>query len=579
MCGISVIFGKNLVEFKKINQLVGDLSHRGPDNTTIKKINQNLIFGHNRLKIVDLSDKANQPFVHKNVSLLFNGMIYNFLELEKEISTQNFNFKTNCDTEVILAAYLKWGEKCFSKLTGMFSIVLWDDKKKKLFCVRDRLGIKPLYYTTKDKNLYFSSELTPLKKITSFKPNNLVISDYINYSLYENKSNTFFKNIKQIEPGYIYKFDIDNKFSKFKYWSLFDIIKKKDNSLEKKSQNNIKEKIIERIQEIKKIYSISNVKSAAFLSSGLDSFVLTDFLLESDKKLKLLLSFGFNSDSKDELSQIQKTHKMKKINHKKIRFTFGNFFKNLDEVNSQQESPWGGPNIYFMGELLKFAKKNKFKVAYNADGADEIFGGYKKYLRQLKINSFSVNKSYFNLHIDGTTTDVHDLSHDLFLKKTYEYSKEVVKIPSIHNITNQRYLDIVYNKLPRNFRFSDRFSMNNSIELRYPFLDHKLLELSFELNKSNLINNKKNKILLRDSVKNYKINKKRHINGPQTEWIYRREIFEYLNKIMKKSPIFEGYLDKKKTKNYINHFYKTRKSNSFKIWQIINLDLFLRDGL
>ena len=579
MCGISVIFGKNLEEFKKINQLVGDLSHRGPDNTTIKKINQNLIFGHNRLKIVDLSDKANQPFVHKNVSLLFNGMIYNFLELKKEISTQNFNFKTNCDTEVILAAYLKWGEKCFSKLTGMFSIVLWDDKKKKLFCVRDRLGIKPLYYTTKDKNLYFSSELTPLKKITSFKPNNLVISDYINYSLYENKSNTFFKNIKQIEPGYIYKFDIDNKFSKFKYWSLFDIIKKKDNSLEKKSQNNIKEKIIERIQEIKKIYSISNVKSAAFLSSGLDSFVLTDFLLESDKKLKLLLSFGFNSDSKDELSQIQKTHKMKKINHKKIRFTFGNFFKNLDEVNSQQESPWGGPNIYFMGELLKFAKKNKFKVAYNADGADEIFGGYKKYLRQLKINSFSVNKSYFNLHIDGTTTDVHDLSHDLFLKKTYEYSKEVVKIPSIHNITNQRYLDIVYNKLPRNFRFSDRFSMNNSIELRYPFLDHKLLELSFELNKNNLINNKKNKILLRDLVKNYKINKKRHINGPQTEWIYRREIFEYLNKIMKKSPIFEGYLDKKKTKNYINHFYKTRKSNSFKIWQIINLDLFLRDGL
>ena len=199
MCGISVIFGKNLEEFKKINQLVGDLSHRGPDNTTIKKINQNLIFGHNRLKIVDLSDKANQPFVHKNVSLLFNGMIYNFLELKKEISTQNFNFKTNCDTEVILAAYLKWGEKCFSKLTGMFSIVLWDDKKKKLFCVRDRLGIKPLYYTTKDKNLYFSSELTPLKKITSFKPNNLVISDYINYSLYPshlvNIRNLFFYKI------------------------------------------------------------------------------------------------------------------------------------------------------------------------------------------------------------------------------------------------------------------------------------------------------------------------------------------------------------------------------------------------
>ena len=144
MCGISVIFGKNSSEFKNINGLVNDLKHRGPDDMTIKKISPNLIFGHNRLKIVDLSDKSNQPFSYKNVSLLFNGMIYNYIELKKEISSKDYRFQTDCDTEVILAAYLKWGENCFKKLTGMFSIVLWDNRKKKLFCVRDRLGIKPL---------------------------------------------------------------------------------------------------------------------------------------------------------------------------------------------------------------------------------------------------------------------------------------------------------------------------------------------------------------------------------------------------------------------------------------------------
>ena len=107
MCGISVIFGKNPDEFKNINGLVKDLAHRGPDDTSIKKINSNLIFGHNRLKIMDLSDKANQPFSHKDISLLFNGMIYNYIELKNEVSLKNYNFKTNCDTEVILAAYLE----------------------------------------------------------------------------------------------------------------------------------------------------------------------------------------------------------------------------------------------------------------------------------------------------------------------------------------------------------------------------------------------------------------------------------------------------------------------------------------
>ena len=197
----------------------------------------------------------------------------------------------------------------------------------------------------------------------------------------------------------------------------------------------------------------------------------------------------------------------------------------------------------------------------------------------LKPNFFHINKSYFNHHIDGTITDDYDLMHNNLIKKTYDYSKVKIKIPSTYNISNQRYLDIIYNKLPRNFRFSDRFSMNNSIELRYPFLDHELLELTFDLNQNNLISKKTNKILLRSLVKKYNIKKKRHINGPQTEWMYKREMHEYLNKLSENSPIFDGYFDKKKTKNYINYFFNTKKNNSFKIWQIINLDLFLRDQL
>lgn len=576
MCGISVIFGKNSSEFKNINGLVNDLKHRGPDDMTIKKISPNLIFGHNRLKIVDLSDKANQPFSYKNVSLLFNGMIYNYIELKKEISSKDYRFQTDCDTEVILAAYLKWGENCFKKLTGMFSIVLWDNRKKKLFCVRDRLGIKPLYYLIKNKNLYLSSEIKPLRKLISFNINTEVLSDYLIYSLYENKENTFFKDIKQIEPGYIYEFNNDNTYSKKKYWSLFDVIKNKENSSKKIKQNSVIEKIYSRIDEIKTIYSRSDVKSTAFLSSGLDSFVLTDLLLENDKNLELFLSFGFYSNTKDEISKIQKSAAMKKINHKKIRFTCEQFLNKLKIVDLQQESPWGGPNVFFLGELLKYAQRKNFRVAFNADGADEVFGGYSKYLLPLKFKFSKINKSYFTKHIDGTITDSTNIIKEKFIKKTLNYSKEI-SVPSKSSIHNQRYLDIVYNKLPRNFRFSDRYSMYNSIELRYPFLDHELIETSFDLKKNNLINDHKNKILLRKLVRNYKIKKKRHINSPQTEWMYKKLMHNYLEKIKNESPIYEYYFDKRKTVDFINNFFSLKQKNSFKLWQIINLDLFLRN--
>ena len=575
MCGISVIFGKNSYDFRLINSLVKGLQHRGPDHSHISKINSNLIFGHNRLKIIDLSDRANQPFSYKKISLVFNGVIYNYLELKNEISKDVYEFKTTSDTEVILASYLKWGDACFKKFTGMFSIVLWDGNKNKLLCVRDKLGIKPLYYSFKNKNLLLSSEITPIHKIVKPSMNEEVLSNYLNFSLYENKSQTFFNSIKQIDPGYIYEFNVNNKFIKNKYWSLFDVIKNKENK-KKISQNLVKEKILDRIKTIQKYYTRSDVKTLNFLSSGLDSYFLTKLLLNNDSNLKLLLTFGFDSKSKDESSQIRKTNEMKKISHKIMKFNCHQFIKNLKKIQKQQEGPWGGPNTFFMDNLLRYAKNKSFKVAYNADGADEVFGGYKKYLEPIKLKKNLVNIRHFLMHIDGTKTNTDDLFKKNYTKITNSNSS-YFSVPSKYSIHNHRYLDIVYNKLPRNFRFSDRFSMHNSIELRYPFLDHKLIELSFELNGNNLINKNQNKILLRKFAENYKIKKKRHLNSPQIEWLHNPVMKNYIKKTLKDSPIFDTYFDNEKTSVYLENFFKKKVSNSFKVWQIINLDLFLRN--
>ena len=196
MCGLTVSFGNNL-SLGLHSKMTNDLYHRGPDFEKKLVINKNLIFGHNRLKIIDLSNKANQPLSARGCHLIFNGMIYNFLELKKELR-DFFYFKTNSDTEVILASYLRWGSKCFDKLDGMFSIVIWDEKLKELIVSRDRLGIKPLYYRLYNEKLFISSEIKPLLRVGSYKVNEEIVFKYFKYSLYEYGKHTFFKDVNQL---------------------------------------------------------------------------------------------------------------------------------------------------------------------------------------------------------------------------------------------------------------------------------------------------------------------------------------------------------------------------------------------
>ena len=202
MCGIFAVFGKdlsnNFIDLSK--KSIREINHRGPDFSKVIKVSKDCILGHARLKIIDLSNKSNQPYVYRNLSLCFNGIIYNYLELKKNL--QNFyKFKTNSDTEVILAAYLKYGRNAFSKFKGMYSIIIYDGSK--IICARDPLGIKPLYYVVKGKNIYFSSETKPFLKYLNLTPNQKVIFDYLNYGVYEPNHSTFYNEIKQVIPGSI----------------------------------------------------------------------------------------------------------------------------------------------------------------------------------------------------------------------------------------------------------------------------------------------------------------------------------------------------------------------------------------
>jgi asparagine synthase (glutamine-hydrolysing) len=565
MCGIALQFGKNTNETGLYNML-NLLDHRGPDSKNILKIQNNLIFGHTRLNIIDLSNRSNQPMYNKRCYLIFNGMIYNYLELKK-ILQKNYNFKTNSDTEVVLAAYLNWGINFFKKLDGMFSIVIWDDNKKKLIIARDHLGIKPLYYRIHESTLYVSSEIKPLLSISKNEINKQIIYNYFKYSLYENRENIFFKNIKQFEPGKIYLFSEDLKIKKETYWNLFEIVKKsKENKI-----NDVHEAydlLKFEIDRIIEFYTRSDTKISLLYSSGLDSNALLHLMNKKKKNIDLLLSFGFKAKGMvDEIKLMKETQ----YNHFKRRFKLSELINNLDNIQFQQEMPWGGPNVYFMSEILNYSKKKNYKVCLSADGADEIFGGYDKYY----LNGAAERKidlNYVSLAIDKSKPHEAELFENSFNRNISEQLN--LKLPSDNYMDNARYIDITLSKLPRNFRFSDRYSMYQSIELRYPFLDHKLIELSFRFSEKLLITRNKNKVLLR---KLYEDNKpKKNINGPQTAWLHEREFITYIDNLVKSSPIFDFGIDKSKCKSFINKFYKTKQNNSFKMWQLINYHIWLK---
>lgn len=562
MCGISVVYGKlssNEALNKNKNQLK-EIFHRGPDKISFQKFT-NCSFGHSRLMIIDLDERSHQPLNNQNFSIVFNGIIYNYLEIKENLK-KKYKFITESDTEVILAGYTLYGDKIFKMLRGMFAVVIYDKKKKSLVCARDQLGIKPLYYAIKEKTIFIASEIKPILKNFKAEPNINVAKNYFKFGMYEDNTNTFFKDIFQFQPGSIYKIDRNLNINKKKYWDLFNIIQ---NSLVKLNPSESIDLAVSRINEIKKIYSRSDVKMGIFLSSGIDSTYLKN-ILDNENKLKNYFTFGYHSDYSDEIDQIELDKNQKKKLIVK-RFSLEDFIENLKYTQYIQEMPWGGPNVFFMEKLSELARNKNIKVMFNADGADEVFGGYDKYLsKNLNLSS----RNYFNQQIDGTINHKNNI-----IKKNYIIKDIHMKLPTLNKLSNMRYLDMIYQKLPRNFRFSDRYSMKNAIELRYPFLDVKIIEDSFKFNNRCFINSKINKIILRNIFSKYK-RKKKHINSPQINWLKNNTFKKYLEKNIINSPIFDIILDRKKTFDLIGDFYDKKQSNSFKLWQVINYDIWLR---
>ena len=589
MCGIIGVVGK-LPSQKLFEEARDVLAHRGPDDKGIYiEPNESVALGHRRLSIIDLSSAGHQPFFSsdKRYVLTFNGEIYNYLEIREELR-DFYNFKTNTDTEVLLAAYIKWGKHCLEKFNGMFAFAIWDRKEKKLFCARDRMNIKPFYYSLVGDTLYFASEIKALFKLgIKQRANQDTIFIYLNYGFYDYDEKTFFEDIKRFPAGHFGYFR-DGKLRIEKYWDLAETTSRSKGMSDREIEEQFKFLVADSI----KLRFRSDVPVGVNLSSGLDSNSILHYAYEvTNNKDIHTFSRCMRSEDYNECSLISQylTAGQKKF-WNQCYFEPEEVFDLTDEMITIQDQPFGGITTVSNIRMNGRAKQKGITVILEGQGGDELLAGYRYYLPEhqkdlagQKVNTTAERITGTRRGQDMTLPIDQGILNRDFVKEHIGNSP-VLRNPTDSHLLNAQYRDITQLKIPRAQRFNDHTSMNFSLELRFPFLDHRIVEFCFWLDSKYKINGGDQKYLMRKTMSeflpaNVKSKKKKAFGAIQGEWFRKYHRDKILNLLNSGSFKARPYWDHKKLSEKIQRFFQGEGNNSFWLWQAINLELWFRKNI
>ena len=603
MCGIFGIYGSAGVnisksEFKK-NLLL--LKHRGPDDMG-EFFDKNIMLGHRRLSIIDTHKRSSQPFIYNNFVIVFNGEIYNYRKIKQRLIIKGYQFFTNSDTEVVIAAWIEWKYKCFDFFEGMFSLAIWDIKSSSLIIARDKFGEKPLFWTKNDNKCIFASELSPIFNILKNKPN----IDLLCQNLYMKLSfipapKSIFKNIYQVEPGTYLKFK-DKKIEKHSYTNFLNT--KKPFNLNH-DYNFAKRKIKKLLFESVKLrIESSDVPVATLLSGGIDSSIITYIASKFTKKNKKLVSYtlGFPEDPEyDETKYAKEVVKnISNIDHRIINVKERDIIDNVSIVINKLGEPFSDSSL--IPTYLLF-KKIEEKVVLSGDGADEIFGGYgiypaintlqnfpnfiKMIIQSLPKpkNAINISNAYFRrLGLVLENFDISSLKNYINWRSYASeetLSKLNINSQILNNLLENDYLNDFNNiqeLLKLDIRFNlpndmlkkiDYASMFNSIEVRLPFLNTKLLDFVQSLPTNYLIKRNNRKKILKDSFleifgSNFLNRKKQGFLLPVRKWLIKGELNEDLRYLIN----FQKDFDKNVVLSLLEEHEKSYKDHSVILWSI-----------
>lgn len=607
MCGIVGIYSqKKGIDKEQVRAATGILEHRGPDDFDYY-FDDNVALGHRRLSIIDLSKNARQPMSNEtgDIWIVYNGEIYNFMELRKELEKLGHEFKSKSDTEVIIHAYEQWQESCLQRFNGMFAFAIWDSKNKKLFLARDKSGVKPLYYCLNKGRFIFASEI---KAILEFdverKINDAVLYDYFNYLILIGDE-TLFQGIKTLPPAHYFVLE-GNKITARKYWDFnYETEQKTEAEWSKMLEKEISESIKKRL--------ISDVPVGAFISGGVDSSAIIAYMKKFTDDVK---TFCVGSGDELELGNARVIAEKFKTEHHEVMINAYDFADNLKKMIWHYDMPVSFASsipLYFVSRL----SKGKATVVLTGEGADELFAGYNRY--NLMLQSFNLNKitkilpksirgSSFGLIRNFYSDSRYVKNIDMMLNGfNFDYAtginaiigkerdsllknipKEKLWQEKVIKIYNEKATDVLNKILYLDFRTylvellmkQDKMSMAASIESRVPFLDYHIIEMAAKIPANLKLNGKIGKYIFKKSLENVLpqetiYQKKVGFTVPINRW-FKDELNGFLqDSILNDSELLSRFFDMPKVKNMIEA--QKKKDYSLQLWAILNFKLWLEE--
>jgi len=628
MCGITGFWDLNKKRSKdldvNIKNMTDCLYNRGPDDKGFWIDKKNCIaFGHRRLSILELTKLGKQPMFSKNKRFVisYNGEIYNYLEIKEELKKEGKYFKSNCDTEVLIESIDSWGiEKTLNKIAGMFSFAVWDNKNKKLYLARDRLGIKPLYWSFQNKIFYFGSQ--PKCFIANkYWKKKIQINSLLYYFQfgYITPPNSIFESTSQIEPGNFLSIDFKGSYEIKRYWDLNKKINKNKKLL---NEQEYTEKLKNLLNKVVSQHLISDVPLGAFLSGGIDSSTISLIMSQQKKNIETF-SVGYKDKSQifDETEYATKIAKIIGSNHTNLEINPKEILNNIANIVEEYDEPFADSSQLPTFLLSKLVKK-RVTVCLSGDGGDEIFGGYNRYLFASKLKKIFYYSPYFlrkiiskiflnispniydnffqifgkKVHTNINGDKIHKFSGILGLKdfgEIYEHllsfypsneipvNKDVLKEykkinfkSDTNNFVEHMQLTDTNFYLPGDILTKvDRASMAHSLEIRVPFLDHRIVEFAYNLPANLKIHQGQTKKILRN-ILNEKINRKffdRPKMGfaiPLSDWL-RSSLKDWAWDLINQRKLNDGLIDVSMVKKIFDEHVTYKRNWQNKIWTIL----------
>jgi asparagine synthase (glutamine-hydrolysing) len=620
MCGIcgQVRYDGARADEAAVLRMRDRLRHRGPDDEGIWTVafdGGGVSLGHTRLSILDLSSAGRQP-MHDSTGrycIVYNGEVYNYVELRKELEKGGSAFRTQTDTEVVLAGYAAWGPSCLERFVGMFSLAVWDSREQRLFCARDRLGIKPFYYFIGGGCFWFASEIKALLESGAppARPDENLVYDYLSFCLIDHSARTFFDGVSQLEPGTSAYFSRGG-FSAKRYWSF-------DSAPARKAGDEV-EQFRELFYDSVKLRLRSDVPVGILLSGGLDSSSISRAAadaLSPDKPLTF--SSTLKGGGVDETQYSDSVARHIGARNTLLQPSGGAFWDELDAMLYAQDEPVHAADIYANWCMMRAVSGQGIKVLLNGQGGDELFGGYGWYVKNLLsshllhgniaafVRELRALKKKFSVTMTASYASIlANVAEALLparikrpLKQELAGMAAISKPPflragrgrDIGNIglvnatrfEKKTKNDILYFNVPHYLHYEDRNSMHFSIEERVPFLDHRLVEWASRLPLDFKIRNGVTKYIVRRAFQgklpDIVVNRtdKRGLSIPVETWMHGELRLKFSEFFRQDCRIYDRWIDRTRFLDHFGRYLDGRRTPVTRLmWRLFSLEKWCR---